>query len=121
MAPTYSAQDIGNFYKRSMIARGINALWRQYNVYVYYTWLDDAGAKSKDAGTKCDLDRSGPQDSKYCADEGVYYLYLYLAGQRSAGYPYGGNKLQAEYNINPKVSLKLSASSSYRVHIICEF
>ncbi|CAO1599069.1 hypothetical protein XANCAGTX0491_002815 [Xanthoria calcicola] len=111
VAPTYSAQDIGNFYKRSMIARGINALWRQYNVYVYYTWLDDAGAKSKDAGTKCDLDRSGPQDSKYCADEGVYYLYLYLAGQRSAGYPYGGNKLQAEYNINPKWAVESSARS----------
>ncbi|KAL8994980.1 MAG: hypothetical protein Q9169_005199 [Polycauliona sp. 2 TL-2023] len=97
--------DIGDFYKRNMIARGINALWRQWNVYVYYVWLDDAGAKPGDKGTKCDLDRSGPQNSKYCADDGVYYLYLYrksVGEDGGAGEPYGLGKLAAEpYNINP--------------------
>ena len=92
-----------------MISRGINALWKQYNVYVYYTWLNDAGAKPGDS--KCDLDRSGPQDSKYCADDGVYYLYMYRAGRSGADYPYGGAKLAADpYNINPIVSQNLRAT-----------
>lgn len=87
-----------------MIARGINAIWRQYPVYVYYVWLDDTGAKPGDKDTKCDLDRSGPQSLKYCADEGVYYLYMYNG--RGIDWPWGGPKLAPEkpYNINPIVS-----------------
>ncbi|KAI4276848.1 MAG: hypothetical protein LQ337_002195 [Flavoplaca oasis] len=106
------ANDIAKFYKRNMISRGINALWKQYNVYVYYTWLSDAGAKPGDLGTKCDLDRSGPRDSKYCADNGVYYLYMYRAGRSGADYQYGGAKLAADpYNINPIWAVKSSARS----------
>ncbi|KAL8647808.1 MAG: hypothetical protein Q9226_006275 [Calogaya cf. arnoldii] len=99
------ATHIGDFYRRNMVAHGINALWRQWNVYVYYVWLDDAGAKPGDKNTKCDLDRSGPQNSKYCADEGVYYLYLYkksVGQDGGAGEPYGLGKLTAApYKINP--------------------
>ncbi|KAL9610259.1 MAG: hypothetical protein Q9167_005030 [Letrouitia subvulpina] len=86
-----------------MIARGINAVWRQYSVYVYYVWLDDQGAQSGQTGTKCDLDRSGPQSAKYCGNEGVYYLYMWNG--HSLDWPYGGPKLfQAPYLINPVVS-----------------
>ncbi|KAL9633100.1 MAG: hypothetical protein Q9204_003536 [Flavoplaca sp. TL-2023a] len=105
-----SANDVATFYRKNMISRGINALWKQYNVYVYYTWLNDAGAKPGDS--KCDLDRSGPQDSKYCADDGVYYLYMYRAGRSGADYPYGGAKLAADpYNINPIWAVESSVRS----------
>ena len=98
--------EVGNFFKRNMIARGINAVWRHYPVYVYYVWLNDAGAKPGQTGTKCDLDRSGPQALKYCADEGVYYLYMYNG--RGIDWPWGGPKLAgADYNINPIVSFPI--------------
>ncbi|KAL8982082.1 MAG: hypothetical protein Q9205_003308 [Flavoplaca limonia] len=104
------ANDVAKFYERNMISRGINALWKQYNVYVYYTWLNDVNAKPGDS--KCDLDRSGPQDSKYCADDGVYYLYMYRASRSGADYPYGGAKLAADpYNINPIWAVESSVRS----------
>ncbi|KAL8881618.1 MAG: hypothetical protein Q9198_001212 [Flavoplaca austrocitrina] len=104
------ANDVAKFYERNMISRGINALWKQYNVYVYYTWLNDVNAKPGDS--KCDLDRSGPQDSKYCADDGVYYLYMYRADRGGADYPYGGAKLAADpYNIDPIWAVESSVRS----------
>lgn len=104
-APGFKQTDIAEFYKRNMIARGINAIWRQYPVYVYYVWLDDAGAKPGDKGSKCDLDRSGPQALKYCADDGVYYLYMYNG--RGIDWPWGGPKLADKpYSINPIVSCR---------------
>ncbi|KAI4261145.1 MAG: hypothetical protein L6R42_003652 [Xanthoria sp. 1 TBL-2021] len=109
-APGFTQTDIAEFYKRNMIARGINAIWRQYPVYVYYVWLDDAGAKPGDKGTKCDLDRSGPQALKYCADDGVYYLYMYNG--RGVDWPWGGPKLADKpYSINPIWAIESSARS----------
>ena len=105
--PTATETDISNFFRRNMIARGINAVWRQYQTFVYYVWLDDQGATSGQKGTKCDLDRSGPQSAKYCDDQGVYYLYMWANGRLQ--WPYGGWLLQPDpYNINPVVSCLLS-------------
>ena len=102
--PASKEHDVGDFYRKNMISRGINAVWRQYSVYVYYVWLNDVGAQSGQKGTNCDLDRSGPQSAKYCGNEGVYYLYMWDGS--SLDWPYGGPKLfQAPYVINPVVSL----------------
>ncbi|KAL8804126.1 MAG: hypothetical protein Q9182_002759 [Xanthomendoza sp. 2 TL-2023] len=108
--PPVDQTAVGEFFRRNMIARGINAVWRSYPVYVYYVWLDDAGAKPGDKGTKCDLDRSGPQALKYCADEGVYYLYMYNG--RGIDWPWGGPKLAGDdYKINPIWAVESSARS----------
>ncbi|KAL8658231.1 MAG: hypothetical protein Q9226_001168 [Calogaya cf. arnoldii] len=104
VAPPYKQNKVAEFYRRNMISRGINAVWRQYPVYVYYVWLDDP------KGTKCDKDRSGPQALKYCADDGVYYLYMYTG--RGIDWPWGGPKLAAPpYNINPIWAIESSARS----------
>ncbi|CAO1604297.1 hypothetical protein XANCAGTX0491_007856 [Xanthoria calcicola] len=109
-APTFTQNNVTEFYKRDMIARGINAVWRQYPVYVYYVWLDDAGARPGEPDTKCDLDRSGPQALKYCADDGVYYLYMYNG--RGIDWPWGGPKLADKpYFINPIWAIESSARS----------
>lgn len=87
-----------------MIARGINAAWRSYSIFVYYAWLNDIGAVSGQTGTNYDLDRSSPQSTKFCGNEGVYYLYL--RDDDRLQWPYGSWKLQPDpYNINPVVSL----------------
>ncbi|KAL8957082.1 MAG: hypothetical protein Q9183_006152, partial [Haloplaca sp. 2 TL-2023] len=109
-APNADETQVANFYSRNMIARGINAIWRSYPVFIYYTWLDDVGAKSGAPGTKCDLDRSGPQSLKFCADEGVYYLYMYNG--RGLDWPYGGPSLASDrYNIDPKWAIESSVRS----------
>ncbi|KAL8850888.1 MAG: hypothetical protein Q9221_004201 [Calogaya cf. arnoldii] len=104
VAPPFKQNDVAEFYRRNMISRGVNAIWRQYPVYVYYVWLDDP------KGTKCDKDRSGPQALKYCADDGVYYLYMYTG--KGIDWPWGGPKLAAPpYNINPIWAIESSARS----------
>ncbi|KAI4220181.1 MAG: hypothetical protein L6R36_007801 [Xanthoria steineri] len=109
-APTFTQDNVTEFYKRNMIARGINAVWRQYPVYVYYVWLDEAGARPGEPNTKCDRDRSGPQALKYCADDGVYYLYMYNG--RGIDWPWGGPKLADKpYFINPIWAIESSARS----------
>ncbi|KAL8838836.1 MAG: hypothetical protein Q9170_001958 [Blastenia crenularia] len=108
--PSSTQTDVGKFYRRNMVARGINAVWRQYSVFVYYVWLDDSGAQSGQTGTKCDLDRSGPQSAKFCGNEGVYYLYMWNGN--SLDWPYGGPILfQAPYLINPVWAVESSARS----------
>ncbi|KAL8869615.1 MAG: hypothetical protein Q9174_004144 [Haloplaca sp. 1 TL-2023] len=107
--PDVTRTAVATFYRKNMIARGINAIWRSYPVYIHYTWLDDAGAKSTVKNTKCDHDRSGPQSAKYCADEGVYYLYMYNG--RGIDWPYGGPSLESGYGINPVFAIESSVRS----------
>lgn len=52
-------------------------------------------------------EKSGPQDSKYCADSGVYYTYNFIeTGDMGGylGYPWGGEKLPS-LDLDLKVSL----------------
>ena len=56
-------------------------------------------------GTKCQADQSGVQDTKYCADGGVYYLNSWLVGKGSyVTGPKGWDKLnKTEYNLTAEV------------------
>ena len=75
-------------------SRAIDQLWKKppYNkIWVLFLDLGDITTNQS-----CLKDRSGPQDSKYCADEGVYYTYNFEEAQSYAGYvayPWGGEKL----------------------------
>ncbi|KAI4246913.1 MAG: hypothetical protein L6R42_009758, partial [Xanthoria sp. 1 TBL-2021] len=59
--------------------------------------------------------RSGPQDSKYCADGGIYYTYNSIEEWRHyVSYPWGGNLLQEKLGINLTWVTEASAKS-YRL------
>lgn len=56
-----------------IISRAINSLWKigpGKKIWVLYIDLGDVGNST----TQCQMHTKGPQDSKYCADKGVYYL-----------------------------------------------
>ena len=88
---------------KDLIQRGINYIWSQSKIWVSFVDLKD-----DDKLTKCMADKNGWQDSKHCADGGVYYLYRYnengnLNGELS--YPWGAEKMAGEpYGLNPFVS-----------------
>ena len=75
-------------------SRAIDQLWKTppYNkTWVLFVDLGDIASNQS-----CLADLSGPQVSKYCADEGVYYTYNFEEAQSYAGYvayPWGGEKL----------------------------
>ena len=53
-------------------------------------------------------DTTGPPDSKYCADGGVYYTYNFVErpnGGGGVGWPWGADKLQPQAGIELKVNL----------------
>ena len=60
----------------------------------------------------CVADDSGPLDSKYCADGGVYYAYNFIETGSYigyVGYPWGGNLLR-------ELDLNLTVSHPYSGH-----
>ena len=90
-------------------SRSINSLWRtppHNKMWVLYIFLNDV-----ESNISCVADLSGPQDSKYCADQGAYYTYNFIettAYLGYVGYPWGGQKL-------PELGLDLKV----RVSRIC--
>ena len=63
--------------KIDIVSRGINALWKTYSsnkMWVLFVDLqEEAGSTAK-----CEGDTSGPSESRYCADGGVYYTYNFI-------------------------------------------
>ena len=71
-------------------------------MWVHFVDLEDDSLK-----TKCLKDHSGPQDSKYCDDRGVYYTYNFVEDGNNRGhldYPWGGQQLMPKLGINLTVS-----------------
>ncbi|KAI9719249.1 MAG: hypothetical protein M1812_003579 [Candelaria pacifica] len=99
-----------------ILSRSIDALWKtptSIKMWVLFVDLQDDPVSK----TNCLVDRTGPQDSKYCDDHGVYYTYNYLEeGDKrgSVGYPWGGNLLQDRLGINLAWLTEASAKS-YRL------
>jgi hypothetical protein len=98
---------VKNWFKDSMLARGINAIWRTTPTYITYRWLTDS-----DYANDCQGDHSGPPSTRLCADHGVYYLYMSTGCGVGLGpsvfctvdWPPGGPKLLPEpYKIDPRV------------------
>ncbi|KAG8530182.1 uncharacterized protein KY384_005665 [Bacidia gigantensis] len=96
-------------------SRSINELWNTFpnnKRWVLYVNLNDINTNAS-----CVADMTGPPDSKYCADEGVYYTYNFIPkdGQHQGvvGYPWGGQKL-SEVGLNLTWVTEASARS-YRL------
>ncbi|KAI9706033.1 MAG: hypothetical protein M1836_005439 [Candelina mexicana] len=96
-----------------ILSRSINALWKTpttNKMWVLYVDLKE----DPNSTTKCLNYSSGPHDSKYCADGGIYYTYNYIEeGDKygSVGYPWGGNLLQEKLQINLSWVTEASAKS----------
>ena len=97
--------------KTEILSRSIKSLWKtktSNQMWVLFVDLQDGlGAE------KCLADTSGPPDSKYCADGGVYYTYNYIELGDELGtvhYPWGADKLE-------NVGLKLQISNVLSVKI----
>ena len=89
--------------KIEIISRGINALWKTYSsnkMWVLFVDLADQAGSIEN----CRNDLTGPQDSKYCDDGGVYYAYNFIEGDHKGhvDYPWGGDKL---YKIDPAMNM----------------
>lgn len=87
-----------------ILSRSIDSLWKiptHNKMWVSFADLGDGNNST----AKCNNDNSGPPDSKYCADGGVYYTYNFIeTGHLSGnlGYPWGATKL-SEFNITISV------------------
>ncbi|KAL6716175.1 hypothetical protein ACLMJK_005741 [Lecanora helva] len=85
-----------------ILSRSIDALWKtppSNKMWVHFVDLDD----DRQTMSKCLADSSGPGATKYCDDGGVYYTYNYIEDGHKTGYvsyPWGGDQLQANLNIN---------------------
>ena len=66
--------------------------------------------------TWCQLiDKTGPFDSKYCGDGGVYYTYNFIeqqGGGGGVGWPWGADQLAPRAGVNLTVSLPIKIKSS---------
>ncbi|KAL8791160.1 MAG: hypothetical protein Q9195_005999 [Heterodermia aff. obscurata] len=88
-----------------ILSRSIDELWKtppQIKAWILFVDLADDTSNSK-----CLADSSGPQDSKYCDDGGVYYAYSFIESGHYQGYvdyPRGGQLLQSRFGINLTVS-----------------
>ncbi|KAL8692044.1 MAG: hypothetical protein Q9218_002853 [Villophora microphyllina] len=101
-----------------VLSRSIDSLWKTppgNKMWVLFTDLKDDASLAM-----CAKDNTGPPDSKYCADGGVYYTYNFVpkAGPQGAGgyqlgvsngegggvdWPWGADQLQPKANISLKV------------------
>ena len=96
--------DITNQMTIEILSRSIDSLWKiptHNKMWVLFADLGDGNNST----AKCNNDNSGPPDSKYCADGGVYYTYNFIeTGHLSGnlGYPWGATKL-SEFNITISV------------------
>ncbi|KAL8750925.1 MAG: hypothetical protein Q9199_006756 [Rusavskia elegans] len=68
-----------------ILSRSIDALWKtppSNKMWVLFVDLDD----DLESASKSLADRSGPQDSKYCPDGGIYYTYSFIEDGDKRGY-----------------------------------
>ena len=97
--------DLETNFTLEILSRSIDALWKtptSNKMWVLFVDLDDDLLKNQCLG-----DHSGPQDSKYCDDGGVYYAYNFVEDGEQRGhldYPWGGQLLMSKYEINLTVS-----------------
>ena len=107
--------------RKEILARSINELWKTFpssKMWILFVALQ--------AGEDFSLDTSGPPDSKYCADGGVYYTYNFVekgevgigtfayTSEKSGGgvdYPWGAPLLEKKTDIPLAVS-------SFKKHIL---
>ena len=96
--------DITNQMTIEILSRSIDSLWKiptHNKMWVLFTDLGDGNNST----AKCNNDKSGPPDSKYCADGGVYYTYNFIENGHLSGYlgyPWGATKL-SDFNITISV------------------
>ena len=85
-------------FRIEIISRSIDALWKSKpsnKTFVVFVETDD-----------CDNDKTGPAPLKWCGDGGVYYAYNFIEGGQGNGYiswPWGAQKLQQQFQIDPAV------------------
>ena len=99
-----SVGDAARQMKIEILSRGINALWKiphGNKMWVLFVDTNDAGGSTQN----CDLNKDGPQNSKYCGDGGVYYTYNFVEddGNGYVYYPWGSDQL-ATWDLDLTVS-----------------
>ena len=78
-----------------IVSRAINDLWKtppKNKLWVLFVDLMDINTNAS-----CVANMDGPQDSKYCADGGVYYAYNFREPISNVGYvayPWGGDQME---------------------------
>lgn len=101
--------ELGRQVKTEILSRSINSLWKTFSsnkMWVLFIDLQDGPGTEK-----CLADISGPPDSKYCADGGVYYTYNFIElgdGLGTVHYPWGADKLE---NVGLKLQVRITHAS----------
>ena len=82
--------------KTEILSHSIDALWKTPSKNKMWVQFIALGDDDRFGTTNCDANKSGPPDSKYCADSGVYYTYNFIETGDLGGYlryPWGGDQL----------------------------
>ncbi|KAI9699734.1 MAG: hypothetical protein M1836_002768 [Candelina mexicana] len=112
--------DLNRKIRTEILARSIDSLWKtptQNKMWVLFKDLEDDASQSKCENDVVCVDKTGPQDSIYCADGGVYYTYNFIEVKGEGGgvgWPWGADKLEKTVNITMKAVTEASAKS-YRL------
>ncbi|KAL8911471.1 MAG: hypothetical protein Q9172_007668 [Xanthocarpia lactea] len=110
-----SVSDLNQKIRIETLARSIDSLWKTRPTnkmwVLFFDLQDDKNS------TQCAQDNTGPPDSKYCADGGVYYTYNFIErpnGGGGVGWPWGADKLRPKAQIELKWVTEASART-YRL------
>ena len=93
--------------KIEIICRSINGFWLAPGSLHNKMWATFYHLNDDPNRSICAKDRSGPQNMKYCGDQGVYYGYHFDMGatyQGKLAYPWGADQLGPLFNISSNVS-----------------
>ncbi|KAL8964018.1 MAG: hypothetical protein Q9183_004770, partial [Haloplaca sp. 2 TL-2023] len=104
-----NVSDLNQKIRREILSRSIDSLWKSrtkeqtIKMWVLFTDLSN-DSESKECVENSTFS-TGPPDSKYCADGGVYYTYNFWEQKNEGGgvgWPYGADKLNSSAGVDLK-------------------
>ncbi|KAI9889631.1 MAG: hypothetical protein M1814_005139 [Vezdaea aestivalis] len=110
-----SRTDLNKAFEADFSSRAINALWNNAPTKDTKMWITFADLSDSPAKDACHNDSRGPQQTKYCADGGVYYFYHFNETGHLRGVldkPFGLDKFEG-YGISP-ADITAASAKSYR-------
>ncbi|KAI4271394.1 MAG: hypothetical protein LQ337_006033, partial [Flavoplaca oasis] len=104
--------------RREILARSIDSLWKsrteEQTIKMWVLFTDLSNDLNSTECAQNSTFSTGPPDSKYCADGGVYYTYNFReqkSGKGGVGWPWGADQLKPKAGIDLKWVTEASAKS----------
>ncbi|KAL8879142.1 MAG: hypothetical protein Q9192_008295 [Flavoplaca navasiana] len=104
--------------RREILARSIDSLWKsrteEQTIKMWVLFIDLSNDPNSTECVENSTFSTGPPDSKYCADGGVYYTYNFReqkGGKGGVGWPWGADQLKSMTGNSLKWVTEASAKS----------